>query len=178
MFKFLALLLALVSGGVERQANVPMFEAPNLSRRGIVHNVCVYAGCGFRSHDKSPWANEITKNKLQTNTQTRSLHKHAVAGSGASTPNLFCNQTVHRHGLSFTVRFTFTTSCHDSSTWLFSFTRRPVSLVTLILHCHRCKKKVHRAGSFSAVLFTDCISCCAKSKWLFAVTRNRKSRFT
>ena len=35
----LALLLALVSRGIERQANVPMFEAPNLSR-GIVHNVC------------------------------------------------------------------------------------------------------------------------------------------
>jgi hypothetical protein len=33
----LALLLALVSRGKERQANVPMFEAPNLSR-GIVHN--------------------------------------------------------------------------------------------------------------------------------------------
>jgi len=31
------------------------------------YNVCVYAGCGFRSHDKSPWANEITKTKLQTN---------------------------------------------------------------------------------------------------------------
>ncbi len=38
----LALLLALVSRGNVGQANVPMFEAPNLSR-GIVHNsiVCV-----------------------------------------------------------------------------------------------------------------------------------------
>lgn len=109
--------------------------------RWLAGNVCVYAGCGFRSHDKFPWANEITKTKLQTNTQARSLHKHAVAGSGASTPHLFCNQTVHRYGLSFTVPFTFTTSCHDSSTWLFSVTRRPVSPVTLIRHCHRCKKK-------------------------------------
>jgi hypothetical protein len=32
-----ALLLALVSRGNERQANVPVFEAPNLSS-GIVHN--------------------------------------------------------------------------------------------------------------------------------------------
>jgi hypothetical protein len=106
------------------------------------------------------------------------LHKHAVAGSGASTPNLFCNQPVHRHGLSFTVRFAFIISYHDSSTCLFPFTRRPVSPVTLIRHCHRCKKKVHRAGSFFAVLFTDCTSCCAMSKWLFAVTRNRKSSIT
>jgi len=37
-----ALLLALVSVGNVWQANVPMFEAPNLSR-GIVHNVCVCA---------------------------------------------------------------------------------------------------------------------------------------
>jgi hypothetical protein len=36
-WEYLALLLALVSRGNERQANVPMFEAPNLSR-GIVHN--------------------------------------------------------------------------------------------------------------------------------------------
>ncbi len=146
--------------------------------KGIGANVCVYAGCGFRSHDKSPWANEITKTKLQTNTQTRSLHKHAVAGSGASRPNLFCNQTVHRYGLSFTVRFAFIISYHNSSTWLSSVTRSSVSPVTLIRHCHRCKKKVHRAGSFFAVLFTDCISCRAMSKWLFAVTRNQKSRFT
>jgi hypothetical protein len=41
----LALLLALVSRGKERQANVPMFEAPYLSR-GIVHNVCVYVVTG------------------------------------------------------------------------------------------------------------------------------------
>jgi len=143
-----------------------------------VHNVCVYAGCGFRSHDKSPWANEVTKTKLQTNTQTRSLHKHTVAGSGASTPNLFCNQPVHRYGLSFTVRFAFTIYYHESSTCLPAVTRSPVSPVTLIRHCHRCKKKVHRAESFFAVLFTDCTSCCAKSKRLFAVTRNRKSRFT
>jgi hypothetical protein len=34
----LALLLALVSRGIVWQANVPMFEAPDLSR-GIVHNV-------------------------------------------------------------------------------------------------------------------------------------------
>ncbi len=85
-------------------------------------------------------ANEITKTKLQTNTQTRSLHKHAVAGSGASTPNLFCNQPVHRHGLSFTVRFTFIISFHDSSTCLFSVARRPVSPVTLIRDCHMCEK--------------------------------------
>jgi hypothetical protein len=41
----LALLLALVSRENVRQANVPMFEAPKLSR-GIVHNVsiCVRAG--------------------------------------------------------------------------------------------------------------------------------------
>jgi hypothetical protein len=41
----LALLLALVSRGNERQAKVPMFEAPKLSH-GIVHNVsiCVRAG--------------------------------------------------------------------------------------------------------------------------------------
>ncbi len=104
------------------------------------YNVCVYAGCGFRSHDKSPWANEITKTKLQTNTQARSLHKHAVAGSGASTPNLFCNQTVHRYGLSFTVPLTFTTSCHDSSTCLPAVTRSPVSPVTLIRHRHMCQK--------------------------------------
>ena len=41
----MALLLALVSRWNERQANVPMFEAPNLYR-GIVHNVsiCVRAG--------------------------------------------------------------------------------------------------------------------------------------
>jgi hypothetical protein len=102
----------------------------------ITANVCVYAGCGFRSHDKSPWANEITKTKLQTNTQARSLHKHAVAGSGASTLNLFCNQTVHRFGLSFTVRFAFLISYHDSSMCLFSVTRSPVSAVTLIRHCH------------------------------------------
>ena len=130
---------------------------------------CVYAGCGFRSHDKSPWANEITKTKLQTNTQARSLHKHAVAGSGASTPNVFCNQTVHRHVLSFTVPFTFTTSCHDSSTWLFSFTRRPVSPVTLIRHCHRCKKKstVPEFSSLSclltALLAAPCPSECSLS---------------
>jgi len=43
----LALLLALVSRGNVWQANVPMFEAPNLSR-GIVHNVgaCAVAGIG------------------------------------------------------------------------------------------------------------------------------------
>jgi hypothetical protein len=43
--KQLALLLALVSRGNVRQAKVPMFEAPNLSR-GIVHNVniCDRAG--------------------------------------------------------------------------------------------------------------------------------------
>jgi len=41
----LALLLALVSRGKVRQAKLPIFEAPNLSR-GIVHNVsiCVRAG--------------------------------------------------------------------------------------------------------------------------------------
>ena len=106
------------------------------------------------------------------------MHKHAVAGSGASTPNLFCNQPVHRHGLSFTVRFAFIISYHDSSTWLFSVTRRPVSPVTLIRHCHRCKKKVHRAECYFFVLFTDCISCRFMSKWLFAVTRNQKSPIT
>jgi hypothetical protein len=42
----LALLLALVSRGKERQANVPMFEAPYLSR-GIVHNVCACAVQGM-----------------------------------------------------------------------------------------------------------------------------------
>jgi len=42
----LALLLALESRGKVRQANVPMFEAPSLSR-GIVHNVCVYAVWGI-----------------------------------------------------------------------------------------------------------------------------------
>jgi len=104
-------------------------------------NVCVYAGCGFRSHDKSPWANEVTKTKLQTNNQARSLHKHAVAGSGASTPNLFCNQPVHRYGLSFTVRFAFIISYPDSSTCLFFVARRPVSPVTLIRHCHVYQKK-------------------------------------
>jgi hypothetical protein len=45
----LVLLLALVSRGNERQANVPMFEAPTMSR-GIVHNAGVYDGLGFRSH--------------------------------------------------------------------------------------------------------------------------------
>jgi hypothetical protein len=44
----LALLLALVSRVNVGQANVPMFEAPSLSR-GIVHNVCVYDGLGSRS---------------------------------------------------------------------------------------------------------------------------------
>ena len=44
----------------------------------LLPTTCVYGGCGFRSHDKSPWANEITKTKLQTNTRARSLHKHAV----------------------------------------------------------------------------------------------------
>jgi hypothetical protein len=39
----LALLLALVSRENVRQANVPMFEAPKLSR-GIVHNAKVCAG--------------------------------------------------------------------------------------------------------------------------------------
>jgi hypothetical protein len=46
--RFLALLIALVSRGKERQAKVPMLEAPNLSR-GIVHNVCVSAVVPFRS---------------------------------------------------------------------------------------------------------------------------------
>jgi len=41
-----ALLLALVSRGNVQQANVPMFEAPNMSR-GIVHNVCAYAVAGI-----------------------------------------------------------------------------------------------------------------------------------
>jgi len=44
----LALLLALVSRGNVWQANVPMFEAPNMSR-GIVHNGQVYDGCGLQS---------------------------------------------------------------------------------------------------------------------------------
>ena len=133
---------------------------------GLAPNVCVYAGCGFRSHDKSPWVNEVTKTKLQTNTQTRSLHKHAVAGSGASTPNLFCNQTVHRYGLSFTVRFTFIISYRDSSTCLFSVARRPVSAVTLIRHCHMCKKK-------STVPEVSLLSCLLTA--LLAVTRPEKS---
>jgi len=42
----LALLLALVSHGNVRQAKVPMFEAPSLSR-GIVHNVCVCAEVAY-----------------------------------------------------------------------------------------------------------------------------------
>jgi hypothetical protein len=46
--KQLALLLALVSRGNVRQAKVPMFEAPNLSR-GIVHNGQVCDGCGLQS---------------------------------------------------------------------------------------------------------------------------------
>ena len=85
------------------------------------------------------------------------MHKHAVAGSGALTPHLFCNQPVHRYGLSFTVRFSFTICYHDSSTCLFSVTRSPVSPVTLIRHCHRCKKIVHRAGSYLFVQFTESI---------------------
>ena len=137
--------------------------------RGLAHNVCVYAGCGFRSHDKSLWANEITKTKLQTNTQARSLHKHAVAGSGASTPILFGNQTVHRYRLSFTVRFAITICYHDSSTCFFSVARRPVSPVTLIRHCHRCKKKstVPEFSALSclltALLAAPCPSECSLS---------------
>ena len=121
---------------------------------GLAPNVCVYAGCGFRSHDKSPWVNEVTKTKLQTNMQTRSLHKHAVAGSGASTPNLFCKQPVHRYGLSFTVRFAFIISYHNSSTCLFSVARRPVSPVTKNFlkiksaTCPRCRKVVGLLRTF------------------------------
>ena len=52
----------------------------------------------------------------------------------------FVTKQVHRYGFSFTVRLTLIISYHDSSTWLFSVTRRPLSPVTLIRHCHRCKK--------------------------------------
>ena len=96
----------------------------------------------------------------------------------SSTPNLFCNHPVHSHGLSFTVRFEFIISCHDSSTCLPAVTRSPVSPVTLICFFQRCKKKVYRAGCYFSVLFTDCISCRVMSKWLFAVTRSRKSPVT
>jgi hypothetical protein len=51
----LALLLALVSRENERQANVPMFEAPNLSR-GIVHNVSAYCVAGLGALVKWPSA--------------------------------------------------------------------------------------------------------------------------
>ena len=97
------------------------------------------------------------------------MHKHAVAGSGASTLHLFCNQTVHRYGLSFTVRLTLIISYPDWSTCLFSVARRPVSPVTLIRHCHRCKKKstVPEFSSLSslltALLAAPCPSECSLS---------------
>jgi hypothetical protein len=52
----LALLLALVSRGTVRQANVPMRVATTLSR-GIVHNVCVSSVVRFRSRVLSPTQN-------------------------------------------------------------------------------------------------------------------------
>ena len=52
----------------------------------------------------------------------------------------FCNQTVHRYWLSFTVRFAFIISYHNSSTCLIAVTRSPVSPVTLIRHCQMCQK--------------------------------------
>jgi hypothetical protein len=59
----LALLLALVSRENVRQANVPMFEAPKLSR-GIVHNVCVSSVVRFRSRVLSPTPNVERRYKL------------------------------------------------------------------------------------------------------------------
>ena len=145
--------------------------------RGLAHNVCVYAGCGFRSHDKSLWANEITKTKLQTNTQARSLHKHAVAGSGASTQTYFVTKqsTVTGCHLQSSLHLQFLTTTRPR-VWSLSSEAQSVGLhlfVTVI-----CAKKVHRAGCYFSVLFTDCISCRVMSKWLFAVTRSRKSPVT
>ena len=68
----MALLLALVSRGNVRQAKVPMFEVPNLSR-GIVHNVCVYGGLGFRSASLSQVTERNYKTKLDTNTKPQAV---------------------------------------------------------------------------------------------------------
>ena len=77
-FNFLALLLALVSRGNERQANVPMFEAPYLSR-GIVHNVCVSAVVRFRSRFLAHETKRGTKIETYSLQLTAPLQKHFVS---------------------------------------------------------------------------------------------------
>jgi hypothetical protein len=73
----LALLLALVSRENVRQANVPMFEAPKLSR-GIVHNVCVSAVVPFRSLVLSHETKTLNEDKTLNQLVTAPLQKHAV----------------------------------------------------------------------------------------------------
>jgi hypothetical protein len=65
----LALLLALVSRGNVWQANVPMFEAPNLSR-GIVHNVLALGEeADFEALNFLPALNLIRSTKLHLSTE-------------------------------------------------------------------------------------------------------------
>jgi hypothetical protein len=73
----LALLLALVSRGIVRQAKVPIFEATPLSR-GIVHNVCVSAVVRFRSRVLSHETIALNEDKTLYQLVTAPLQKHFV----------------------------------------------------------------------------------------------------
>ncbi len=74
----LALLLALVSRGNVWQANVPMFEAPNMSR-GIVHNVSICVRAGLPKPRAVPDTERIKDTKRWITRQPRLTQIHCCA---------------------------------------------------------------------------------------------------